>query len=98
MSDQNSVEDVNVILRQFWEIDSGGVESASVLTIEEKMAVKKVERSVKFIEGRYQVAIPWRDNLNKLSLPDNYKMAFQRLHNLEKRLTRDPEVASAYNY
>ena len=93
VSDQNSVEDVNVILRQFW--DSGGVESASVLTIEEKMAVEKVERSVNF-EGRYQVAIPWRDNLNKLSLPDNYKMAFQRLQNLEKRLTRDPEVASAY--
>ena len=95
MSDQNLVEDVDIILRQFWEIDSGGVESASVLTIEEKMTVEKVERSVKFIEGRYQVAIPWRDNLNKLSLPDNYKMAFQRLQNLEKRLTRDPEVASA---
>ena len=62
------------------------MESASVLTIEEKMAVKKVERSVKFIEGRYQVAIPWRDNLNKLSLSDNYKMAFQRLQNIESVL------------
>ena len=94
--DQNSVEDVNVVLRQFWEIDSGGVENASVLTIEEKMAVEKIERSVKFIEGRYQVAIPWRDNLSKMSLPNNYKMALQRLQNLEKRLIRDPKVASAY--
>ena len=41
VSDKNSVEDVKVILRQFWEIDSGGVESASVLTFEEKMAVEK---------------------------------------------------------
>ena len=41
VSDQKMMKDVNVVLRQFREIDSGGMESASVLTIEEKMAVKK---------------------------------------------------------
>ena len=94
-SDQVTMEDVNVVLRQFWEIESGGVESLPTLTTEEKMVVEKVEKSIKFIDGHYQVAIPWKEN--KLSLPDNYKMAFQRLQNLEKRLTRDPDVATAYS-
>ena len=94
-SDQVTREDVNVVLRQFWEIERGGVESLPILTTEEKMVVEKVKKSIKFIDGHYQVAIPWKEN--KLSLPDNYKMAFQRLQNLEKRLTRDPDVATAYS-
>ena len=94
-SDQVTVEDVNVVFRQFWEIESGGVESLPTLTTEEKMVVKKVEKSIRFIDGHYQIAIPWKEN--KLSLPDNFKMAFQRLQNLEKRLARDPDVTTAYS-
>ena len=93
--DQVTVEDVNVVLQKFWEIDSGGVESLPIQTVEDKMVVEKVEKSIKFIDGHYQVAIPWKEN--KLSLPNNYKLAFQRLQNLEKRLTRNPEVAAAYS-
>ena len=94
-SDQVTMEDLNVVLRQFWEIDSGGAESIPTLTVEDKMVVEKVEKSIKFIDGHYQVAIPWKEN--KLSLSDNYKLALQRLQNLEKHLTRDPEVAAAYS-
>ena len=65
-----------------------------ILLVEEKMIVEKVERSIQLSDGHYQVAIPWKEN--KLSLPDNYKMVFQRLQNLEKRLTKDPSVAIAY--
>lgn len=95
VSDKITVEDVNSVLRQFWEIDSSGVESLPVLTIEEKMAMEEAERSIKFSNGQYQVSIPWKHN--KLSLPDNYKMALQRLQNLEKRLVKIPEVATAYS-
>ena len=94
-SDQVTMEDVNVVLRQFWEIDSGRVESVPTLTVEDKMIVEKVKKSIKFIDGHYQVAIPWKEDI--LSLPDNCKLAFQRLQNLEKHLTRDPEVAAAYS-
>ena len=41
-SDQVTMEDINVVLRQFWEIDSGGVESIPILTVEDKMVVEKV--------------------------------------------------------
>ena len=71
------MEDVSGVLRQFWEIDSGGVENLAILSVEEKMIVEKVERSIELSDGHYQVAIPWKED--KLSLPDNYKMAFQRL-------------------
>ena len=71
----------------FWEINNSGMDITSTLTGEEKMAVEKVD-------GHHQVAIPWKEK--GLCLPDNYKMAFQRLQNLEKRLARDTEVAAAY--
>ena len=63
------MEDVNVVLQKFWEIDSGGVESLPIQTVEDKMVVEKVEKSIKCVDGHYQVAIPWKEN--KLSLPDN---------------------------
>ena len=94
VSNQVTVEDVNGVLHQFWEIDSSGVENLSILSVEEKMIVEKVERSIELSDGHYQVAIPWIED--KLSLPDNYKMTFQKLQNLEKYLTKDPRVAIAY--
>ena len=54
-SDQVTMEDVNVVLRQFWEIESGGVESLPTLTTEEKMVIEKVEKSIKFIDGHYRI-------------------------------------------
>ena len=46
---------------------------------------EKAESSIKFVDGHYQVAIP------------SFKMAFQRLQTLEKRLMRSPEIAVDYN-
>ena len=74
VSNQVTVEDVNGVLHQFWEIDSSGVENLPILSVEEKMIVEKVERSIELSDGHYQVAIPWKED--KLPLPDNYKMTF----------------------
>ena len=39
-------------------IDNSGVESLPAMTLEEKSAMKQAERSIKFSDGHYQIAIP----------------------------------------
>jgi len=57
-----------------------------VLNPDEQCALKRVEKSLKYVDGRYQVAIPWKKEDPKL--PNN---------NTEKRLLKSPEIAIAYS-
>ena len=57
--------------------------------------MEQAERSIKFCNGHYQIAIPWKQS--NFLFPDKYNMAFQRLQNLERHLTKDPDVAKAYS-
>ena len=56
---------------------------------EDQCALEKVEKSLKNVDGRYQVGIPWKED-NPI-LPDNYEMALRRLINTERRLLKSPE-------
>ena len=85
-SDQISEESVDVVLHQFWEVDSSGVQSLPVMTVEDKIALDKVQKSIEFVDGHYQMAIPYRKD--KLSIPINYKMPLERLQKLEKPFRR----------
>jgi len=93
-SDQIGEESVDVVLHQFWEIDSSGVRSLPVMTAEDKLVLDKVQRSIEFVNGHYQVAIPWRED--RLTISNNYEMAFKRLQKLEKHLQINPKIAVAY--
>jgi len=76
-SKETTVEQVNILLRRFWKIDISGIESLPVMREEERSILERVENSAMFINGHYQVAIPWKEN--RAQLPNNYKMALQRL-------------------
>ena len=41
-----------------------------------RKVLEKVEKSTKYVDGKYQVAIPWKDD--EPEPPDNYKMAVRR--------------------
>ena len=78
-----------------WEIDSLEVRNSNnQLNQEEILAMSKVEKSRRWIAGRYKVAIPWKEEFP--SLPDNREEAEKRLFSLEKNLLKKPEVASHY--
>ena len=60
-----------------------------------KNALHKLEKSIKHVSGRYQVAISWKDD--EPLLPDNYDMTRRRLGNTEKKRSRkDPKIGKAY--
>ena len=83
-------------LREMWEIDSLGIRSTDVkqLSQEEILAMSKVEKSRRYVGGRYEIAIPWKEETP--SIPDNKEDAEKRLYSLEKSLLKKPEVAQRY--
>ena len=42
----------------------------------------------------YEVAIPWKEK--SVGLQNNFEMAEKRLYNLEKKLSKEPEIAQEY--
>ena len=89
-------DEISGLLRKFWDVESSGtLKDAQVLNSDDKLALEKVQKSIKYVEGRYQVDIPWKND--EPELPDNYDMALRRLFNTEKRLLKSPEIGEAYS-
>ena len=59
------------------------------------MVLNKIQNSIQFVDGHYQVAIPWCEV--GFSIPNNCKVAVEQLQKLEKCLQNNPEVAMAYD-
>ena len=81
ISEQTTTEEVNTVLCQFWEIDSSGITNLPFVSKDEQLLLERAEKSVRFTEGHYQIALPWKQDM--LQLQDNYRMALNRLENLE---------------
>ena len=64
------------------------------MSVENRDVLQKSIESMKFVNGRYSVAIPWKNGAPEL--PSNYEMAARRLENTEKRLQKDTTVKTAY--
>ena len=65
-----------------------------VLTEEERLALGKVKDSLKYENGRYRVAVPWKEN--KPDLPDTKSMTLSRFRSTERNLKKNSRVADEY--
>ena len=65
-----------------------------IVRIKEQSALRKEEQSIQYDSNMHRVGIPWQSN--EPELPNNYKMALRRLENTEKKLSRSPQIATAY--
>ena len=54
-----------------------------------------VEKNIKHDSQRYKIALPWKKHPGTCIL-DNYSDAEKRLHHIENRLSKKPEVCKAY--
>jgi len=63
VSEQIAMEEVNSVSRQFWEIDSSGTTTLPVMTKVEQLLLDRGEKSVRFSENHYQIAISWKEEL-----------------------------------
>ena len=89
-------DEINATLKKFWEVENSGinVEKQEILTSDEKKALNQVQNSLRLVDGRYQLEVPWKNE--RPVLPDNYTMALKRLENTELKLLKHPEMAQDY--
>ena len=83
------------LMRKMWDEEVVGITNQNKpLTAEEVLAARKVAESRCYADGRYKVAIPWKDDEPLLHC--NRTTAEDRLYSLEKHLQRRPDVAEKY--
>ena len=76
-------------LRRFWDYESLGIQDQS-LSLYDKFVAE-----VEFVEGRYQVRLPFKEDHELL--PDNFVLCKSRLASLMKRLNLKTEISRHYN-
>jgi hypothetical protein len=88
---ENMDEDLKHQLERLWKTDFEGslVETKVCLLVEDKEALQIMEKTLKIVDGHFQVALPWKNN--PLYLPNNKIVAERQGFLLEKRLLRDDE-------
>ena len=74
-------------IQKFWRLESIGISEGPTWT-------QKIKEKISFIDGKYEVELPWKETHNVLG--DNYRLARNRLHSLLKRLRKDPEMLRKY--
>ena len=75
-------------LDKFWDLESVGV------LPQERTFLDEFKDSVKFDGSRYEVKLPFKDNVNNLA--NNYELSLARLKSLCKKFERDPELFTEY--
>ena len=80
------------LVRKFWSIEE--YQDVAVLKCDEKKALDIVSDTCEHVGDRYQVGIPWKSC--RETLPNNRRVAEQRLKATEKRLMKKPDLAQAY--
>ena len=84
-------------LEKLWKTDfrDSVVSSSTSPSIEDKKALEKMARSLKMVDGHFQVALPWCTD--PPYLPSNRPMVERPAALLRKRLLRDQDLFSKYN-
>lgn len=64
------------------------------LSIEDKEALATVSDQTRWVDGRFEIPLPWRKGTDHL--PDNRLLAQRRLESLKARLNRDVDLRRRY--
>ena len=76
-------------LKSFWDLESLGI------TQPDRTVIDEFQDSIRFVDGRYEVSLPWKDSCPVL--PDNYQLSLRRLQGLLLRLQKDKDVFTTYD-
>ncbi|XP_049886494.1 uncharacterized protein LOC126380970 [Pectinophora gossypiella] len=82
-------------LRLSYNIDSLGVAGKPRENAEDVRAVALLERTATFVNGKWEVGLPWKDEHCKM--PESYPNALTRLKGVEKKMAANPAYAQREN-
>ena len=82
-------------IQKLWNHDCIDASSSKrAMSLEDKTAVKIAESSIRKVEGRYQVRIPFKTSPRLI--PNNRSVAEKRLRYLKNKLIRKPHLQESY--
>ncbi|XP_064648538.1 uncharacterized protein LOC135500816 [Lineus longissimus] len=82
-------------VRSFWELESIGIMKKE--TVPPDPVHVRFKESIRFVRGRYEVALPWRSDFRPGVLLNNEMLARKRLAYLSRRLDRDHNLQDQYD-
>lgn len=92
---QRKMDDIHSMVKESFKLDGAGLkEDAENLSREDKRALALMENTIKFNGERYEMPLLWKDK--SAILPESKNMALKRLHCLERKLDKNPEMAAQY--
>ncbi|XP_068212674.1 uncharacterized protein [Palaemon carinicauda] len=84
-------------LCKFWDLETVGVKPRELVeSYSETKVFKEFESTVKFVNGRYEVALSWKDDSAKEKLLNNDVIAHEGLGRLMLKLEHDKELKKEY--
>lgn len=84
------------MLRQFWDLDSIGIRPPDLIDPADKV-LEAFNQSIQYKDGRYEVALPWKEGTSHPNLLNNEQQARNRLSNLTRKLASDPPLKARYD-
>ena len=83
-------------LRSFWELESIGIVQGENTSVRDPV-LGDFDRNVKFVDGRYEVVLPWKPASPGKRLVNNEGLARKRLDSLTRKLDKDPQLQERYD-
>lgn len=83
-------------MRKFWELENIGVSSKEG-EVGDDAVLQQFESSVQFVEGRYEVALPFKEDSHLPELETNLSAAESRLKGLSRKLDRGADIHAQYD-
>ncbi len=86
-------------LQKFWKHESLGLTESrddTDASPDESSAASKTKIEFSAKDNRYQVSLPWKENLDN-SLPSDYDMCYNRVNSLYRKLKGKPDILQQYD-
>lgn len=83
-------------LHKFWNLESIGIYPEKDRPPKDPV-LDSFEETVQYVNGRYEVALPWKNEDARLSLLDNEKCARKRLSVLNLKFEKNPDLKDEYD-
>ena len=82
------------VIKSFWNLESIGIVEKDPENV--NPVLQEFEKSVSMVDGRYEVALPWRPGAAS-RLQNNVRLAAIRLRHLDKRLAQNLDLKVRYD-
>ena len=89
------IVDENLPVHKLWDLDVMGINPSKEELPENYSSKVHFESTIKYVDGRYWVELPFKDN--RPFLPTNYKLALGQMFNQVKKFCSQPKLLSCYD-